>query len=554
MVNLRSYQKEALLRIRDAYKAGQRRVLISLPTGTGKTVVFAHFPRVFKMKRRLLVLAHREELLVQAADKFRSVSPELVVGIEQAARVAASAQVVIASVPTLARNAKRLARLDPNEFSIIIVDEAHHAVAPSYRRIFDHFGLFENEPRLLLVGFTATPRRGDHQGLGDVFQEVCYARDMREMISRGFLAPVSGWRIDTGLSLDQVKKRGGEFVESQLARVVNTPERNTLVIRAWREFSPGRRTIVFCVDVAHAKDMQRAFARAGIRSGAVWGELPREDRRAELARFSRGEIDVMTNCNLLTEGFDEPRVDCVVMARPTHSKLLYAQMLGRGTRLHAEKSDLVVLDVVDNSSTHRLPGLHSLFDLPETMDLRGMNALEMERQIAELTRRYPWVDTMRLRTPEDIKYATQRIEFFNFDSPPELAGAAEFTWFSIPGGYRLPLRGGDWIAIESNLLDSWTVSHVQGRRVRELGRKSSAHTAVVAAEQFVRRTFPNDEKLLQRSAYWRRATPTEKQLDMLARHGFPAPPELTRGQASQMIAWGISSGGDSSSLPSRVEP
>jgi hypothetical protein len=287
--------------------------------------------------------------------------------------------------------------------------------------------------------------------------------------------------------------------------------------------------------------MQRAFSDAGIRSAAVWGDLPREERRAALKRFSEGEIDVITNCNLLTEGFDEPQVDCVVMARPTHSKLLYAQMLGRGTRLHPDKSDLVVLDVVDNSSTHHLPGLHSLFDLPETMDLRGANALDMERQIAELNRKYPWVDTLRLRIPEDIRSASQCIEFFNFDSPPELIDATDLTWLSIPGGYRLPLPDGDWISVESNLLDMWDISHVRRHKVTLLGRERTPTGAVGVADGFVREMLPDAGRLLQRSARWRGERPTPKQTAMLSRNGLPAPDGLTRGQASQMIAWGMSS-------------
>jgi len=318
---LRPYQSEALNAVRDAYKADKRRVIVSLPTGTGKTVVFAHFPRVLKMKKRLLVLAHREELLLQAQDKCRSIDPELKAEIEQAgARAAADAKVVIASVPTLARNGARLARLHRDEFSIVVVDEAHHAVAPSYRRIFDHFGLFEPGVSRYLIGFTATPRRGDKQGLGEVFEEVCYARDMREMIACRYLCPITGWRIDTDLSLDNVKVRHGDFVESQLARVVNTPLRNTLLVKAYRDFAAGRRAIIFCVDVAHAQDVHRAFDEAGIRAAPVWGELSRDERRNVLAEFSAGKIDVVTNCNLLTEGFDEPRVDCVIMARPTRSK------------------------------------------------------------------------------------------------------------------------------------------------------------------------------------------------------------------------------------------
>src|SRR6058998_1631695 len=274
-LDLRPYQSEALVRVRQAYQAGKRRVIVSLPTGTGKTVVFAHFPGVLKMKKRLLVLAHREELLHQAQDKFRSIDPDLKVDIEQAgARASEGAKVVVASVPTLARaNGARLSELRPDDFSIIVVDEAHHAVAPSYRRIFDHFGLFTPGISRYLVGFTATPRRGDHQGLGEVFEEVCYARDIREMIADRYLCPITGWRVDTELSLDNVTVRHGDFVESQLARVVNTPSRNNLLVRAYRDFASGRRAIVFCVDVAHARDVHDAFDETGIRAAAVWGEL-----------------------------------------------------------------------------------------------------------------------------------------------------------------------------------------------------------------------------------------------------------------------------------------
>src|SRR5947208_4895020 len=292
--HLRAYQSEALNAVCDAYRAGKRRVIVSSPTGTGKTVVFAHFPRVLKMKKRLLVLAHREELLLQARDKFRSIDPELKVEIEQAgSRAADDAKVVIASVPTLARSGARLSRLQPDEFSIVVVDEAHHAVAPSYRRIFDHFGLFEPNVSRYLIGFTATPRRGDKQGHGEVFQEVCYARDMREMIADRYLCPITGWRIDTDLSLDNVKVRHGDFVESQLARVVNTPLRNTLLVKAYRDFAAGRRAIIFCVDVAHAQDVHRAFDEAGIRAAPVWGELSRDELRNVLAEFSAGKIDVV---------------------------------------------------------------------------------------------------------------------------------------------------------------------------------------------------------------------------------------------------------------------
>ena len=543
MLNLRPYQTEALISVRDAYKAGKRRVIVSLPTGTGKTVVFAHFPHILKMKKRLLVLAHREELLVQAQDKFRSIDPDLKVEIEQAgARASTDAKVVVASVPTLARNdGVRLSRLQPDDFSIIVVDEAHHAVAPSYRRIFDHFRLFESGTPRFLVGFTATPRRGDQQGLGEVFEEVCYARDMREMIAGRYLCPITGWRVDTDLSLDNVKISHGDFVESQLARVVNTPLRNNLLVKAYRDFARARRAIVFCVDVAHAKDVHEAFAKAGIRAASVWGELPKDERRTALTRFSAGEIDVVTNCNLLTEGFDEPRIDCVIMARPTRSKLLYAQMVGRGTRLHPDKVDLMVIDVADNSRTHQLPRLHSLFNLPFNLNLNGGNALEIEHEIERLNRTQPWIDTSRIHTLEDLKLAAERIEFFNFSPPRELMGYTQNTWYAVPGGYRLSLPEGEWLSIEANLLDTWDVQHATRRDDGTL--LSRAHTlgdAVQIADRFVTASRPDAARLVQRSARWRDERPTDKQKDVLTRNRIPIPKGLTRGQAAQMISLMVS--------------
>ena len=206
MKELRPYQRQCLERLLQRYREGKRRVLVSLPTGTGKTIIFAQFPQYFKMKKRLLVLAHREELLEQAREKFHDADPNLAVEIEQAGkRASAECRVVIASVPTIGRAGnKRLAALDPEDFYLIVVDEAHHAVAKSYRAIFDHFNVFAPDTPRMLVGFTATPRRGDRQGLGEVFEEIAYSRSLEEMIRAQFLCPVSGWRVTSDVDLDRV--------------------------------------------------------------------------------------------------------------------------------------------------------------------------------------------------------------------------------------------------------------------------------------------------------------------------------------------------------------
>jgi hypothetical protein len=297
-----------------------------------------------------------------------------------------------------------------------------------------------------------------------------------------------------------------------------------------------RRALVFCVDVQHARDVCEAFQESGIHAAAVWGDMPRDERRAILAKFSTGEISVLTNCNLLTEGFDEPSINCVIMARPTKSKLLYAQMVGRGTRLHPEKKDLMVVDVTDNSRDHRLPGLYSLFNLPSNLNLEGARALEIAQQIERMSREHPWVDTSRLQKPEDIQIAAERIEFFNFDPPPELAGNTSYTWYANAGAFRLNLPEGESLLIESNLLDTWDVYLVGGKQPRLLAQADRLLRAAAIADTFVSAERPQAEKFVTRSAHWRMEDMTDKQKDVLKRMGLSSINGLTKGQASQMIS------------------
>ncbi len=539
MQALRPYQEECLGRVRDAYRGGLRRVLVSLPTGTGKTVVFASFPRFFAMKRRMLVLAHREELLEQAKQRLAEAAPEMSVAIERASlRASRDARIVVASVPTLGRAAsRRLAALDPDDFYLIVVDEAHHAVADTYRRILDHFRLFDAGTPRLLVGFTATPRRGDGRALGEVFQEIVYARGLPEMIRDGWLCAVRGWRVTTAVDLDDVPVRHGDFVESRLAAVVNVAERNAAVLRAYQQLATGRRAIVFCADVAHARAMADTFQSGGVATRAVWGAMPPDERRSALAALKSGAASVLTNCNVLTEGFDEPRVDCVLMARPTRSRLLYAQMIGRGTRLHAEKSDLVVIDVVDNSREHTLTGLHTLFDLPEHLDLRGRDVLLASDRVREIARRTPWVDLGRVADLEQLEIAAERIEFFGFEPPDAIRATTRRAWHAVPGGsYALGLPGGERLLVRSSLLGTWELTLDAPGGETPLRRAPSDVAAIAFADRWVARERPDAAALVDLDAQWRRRPPSEAQTKMLVRCGIPVPKGLTRGQASWMIS------------------
>ena len=491
------------------------------------------------MKRRLLVLAHRRELLEQALAKFRAADPSLSAGIEQADRAAGDAQVVIASVQTL--RGKRLAALDPEQFYLVVVDEAHHAVAPTYQRIFEHLGMMQAGTSKLLVGFTATPRRGDRRGLGEVFQEIAYSKGIEEMIRDAFLCPIGGWRVRSEVDLDAVKVRAGDFVESALAAAVDNTPRNELLIAAYRKFASGRRCIAFCVNVAHAQHVAASFVQAGLRARAVWGAMPPQARAEVLEELSNGKLDVVTNCNVLTEGFDEPSIDCVLMARPTRSLGLYVQMVGRGTRLHPGKEDLTVIDIADNSRKHALAGLNALFDLPEGMQLGGKSALMMADLIRGLSNRYPWVDVSRIRDAEDLKVAAERIEFFRLEPPDEIANDTNLTWLGgAGGGYRLALPKGESMAIQPTLLGDWEIRMTTTQFANRLmDRAKTLGQAVRVADGLVQRHRADAMPVVVRSASWRRREPTEKQIELLRSKRIPVPEGLTRGQASWLLSYAL---------------
>ena len=276
MLALRPYQIEAIEAVKEAQSSGINRQLISLPTGTGKTVTFAALAR--DLNAKTIVLAHREELIQQAADKFRLVWPDADIGIVMADNNDMEKQIVIASVQTVSRKT-RLEALKERGFDLMIVDEAHHAASNSYRSIIDTLHFSQGDPHKLLVGVTATPTRGDGQSLGGVFESVVFERNIATMIKAGYLSDLKGKRILTHTDLSSVNTRGGDYIDYQLAEIVNTPQRNDLVVRGYIEHGSQRRAIAFCVDVAHSLALAESFQCAGIRSSAVYGDMNKEGRR-----------------------------------------------------------------------------------------------------------------------------------------------------------------------------------------------------------------------------------------------------------------------------------
>ncbi|MBC7106262.1 MAG: restriction endonuclease subunit R, partial [Firmicutes bacterium] len=228
----------------------------------------------------------------------------------------------------------------------------HHAVARTYVFVLERLGFMSGDPDKLLLGVTATPVRGDKVGLGAVFQKIVYQRSLLWMVRAGYLVDFRGLVVDTGVDLGDVRVVAGDFADADLEGVLNTEDRNGLIARAYLDHTAGRRAVAFTAGVQHALDLAATFRAAGVTAEAVSGETPEEERRKLLSAFRAGDVRVLCNCNLLTEGWDEPSLDCILMARPTKSKALYLQMLGRGARPYPGKQDCLVIDFVDNTGRH----------------------------------------------------------------------------------------------------------------------------------------------------------------------------------------------------------
>jgi superfamily II DNA or RNA helicase len=372
---LRPYQRDAVDAVLAARRGGVRRMVVCLPTGAGKTVIFAHLARL--ARRQVLVLAHREELLAQAQAKIEAALGDGArVAIEQGERRAPpDAKVVICSIRSLrARRLEELVR--GRDLGLLIYDECHHAAAEDNRRVLRELGVFEQSFTGTLLGFTATPLRGDGLGLDTVFERIVYTRTLREMVEDGYLSPLRGYRIETATDLRALSSGssgGGDFREEELSVAVDVEERNALVARSIQELGRDRRTIAFCVTVGHAQNLRRALGVIGVPAGIVHGAMHPEARARAIADFREGRVRVLTNVAVLTEGFDDPGVSCVAMARPSRSEGLYAQCVGRGTRLHPGKKDCLILDFVD-ASRLSLCTLPSLFGMPRDLDLEGRDA------------------------------------------------------------------------------------------------------------------------------------------------------------------------------------
>jgi superfamily II DNA or RNA helicase len=394
--NLRDYQQECINSI-----PTEGSYLIQMATGLGKTVTFSRIQR----NGRMLILSHREELVKQPRKYFNCSY-----GIEQGKNISSGEEIVSASVQSLANRLDRFSRC---EFDVIIIDEAHHAAAPTYRKIIDYF-----EPRLLL-GFTATPNRSDDIRLDDIFEDIVFQRDLKWGIKNNYLSDIYCLRADIGYDISSVATRMGDFAPGELEETINQNIYNKAIAEAYDKYAIGQ-TLVFAVSVKHAQDIAKEIRGAV----AVTGD---SKNRAQIIKdFTDKKIRCLVNCMVFTEGTDLPCIETVIIARPTQSASLYAQMVGRGTRLYPGKEKLTLIDIIGNCGRHNLCTAPTLIGMDYKMVPKSAQC-EIEGDLFDL----PDKITRLADCPESW---IRNIEFVDLWAKTQNYKTHNVNYFKMPNG------------------------------------------------------------------------------------------------------------------------
>ncbi|KAJ7706233.1 P-loop containing nucleoside triphosphate hydrolase protein [Mycena rosella] len=546
-VTLRPYQEQCLLACTEALESGATRIGVSLPTGSGKTTVFISLlsqiaaPASNPGASRSLIVVNSIELARQSAEQVARLFPNWTVEIEQGTKHKASglADITVATYQTL-RQPERVKKFDPAFLKAIVIDEAHHAAAPSYRRLLSNFDPDIKNPdadfnppvlphKIPILGFSATFSRHDGLALGSVFDRIVYHRDFLEMIKEQWLCDVRFTTVQASINLKDVtvNSRTGDFNPTSLAQVVNTETVNRMVVKAWMDKAGTRKsTLVFGVSVAHVEALTQTFRSFGIDARYIYSGTPANERRALIASFKAGQYPVLINCAILTEGADIPNIDCVVVARPTRSRNVFAQMIGRGMRLSpgTGKTDCRIIDFVDSAT--RVSGIISvptLFGLDPDATIENETTESLEKRAA---------DTIVLDSTDNIP-EPRSVTYTDYDDPfslvnqasgaPQIAKLSRHAWVGCGGDVYVwnEDNGVHFKALYTPTIDGATAAalkiapFMRSRRILEAQNLSDA---VRGCDTYVKAkvVFGPMALGLLRSAKWRMAPATEGQKKFVA--------------------------------------
>ena len=366
MIELRDYQQEAIDNLKKMREDGKTIALLYHATGVGKTITAATDAKA--VSGRTLFLVNALKLASQAKETFAKVWPKATLGEYTGSQKDMTQTVIFATVQSISKD---LEKFSPTDFDYLIVDECHHAAANTYQKIFTYF-----HPKFIL-GLTATPERSDGEDMLELFQNVAHKMDLKTAVERGVLVPIRCIRVMTDVRINGIKYNSQDL-ESKLF----IPERNRLIVDTYLKYVNGKKTVIFCASVDHAAEIAKLLRDSGVKAEAVSGRDRVEVREKILKDYETGSTNVLCACDLLNEGWDSPHTTVLFMARPTMSKTIYLQQLGRGTRRCPGKEDLLVIDFVDNANMFNMPySLHRVLDIAKYQPMAYVLAPENKRKL-----------------------------------------------------------------------------------------------------------------------------------------------------------------------------
>jgi ATP-dependent helicase IRC3 len=502
-------------------------------------------------------------LVEQAARHCQLAYPDKRIEIEMGSlHASGTADITIASIQSITSR-DRLDKYDPAKFKLVLVDEAHHIVAPGYLRTLKHFNLNEkryNSP--ILIGVSATFSRFDGVKLGAAIDEIVYHKDYVDMISDKWLSDVVFTTVESSANLSKVKSGAfGDFQTGELSKVVNTDTINEITVRSWLAKAPGRKsTLVFCVDLAHVAGLTKKFREFGFDARFVTGDTPKVERSAILESFKKREFPVLVNCGVFTEGTDIPNIDCIVLGRPTRSRNLLVQMIGRGMRLHPDKKNCHIIDMVSSLETGIVttPTLFGLDpnELVEKASVDDMRKIK-DQKAAE-------AEQQQGNSPGTSSNASPAVTFTDYSSVLDLIAdtsgerhiraISQYAWVQVgPERFVLSAPSGSYIRIERiaerKSASEPTYHAVEIRALpaglakspygapREILKAATFDDAVHGADSYAASAFPHT--FIERHQSWRRLPPTQGQVELINKLRGKSKPltpgELTKGKAADMI-------------------
>lgn len=524
-LQLRDYQQHVIDKCIDRIdNGGKRRIGVSLATGGGKTVIFTNLIKQLSEKRNLtrtLILAHRRELVMQAAGTIKKFMPMSNIQIEMGKYFAdidiekTGSVIIIASVQSLIR---RLDKYTSDDFDLIIIDEAHHAVASSYLRIINHF-----DDKIPLVGFSATFERADNKALSTVLDEIIYHRGILEMISDKWLCEgkFTTVRVNYDLSKVDVSTNTNDFKLDKLSSVMNTPQVNEIVLKTYlhksKEYDGFKSTLLFAVDILHVESLHSIFVSHGINAKYVTSNTKTDQRDQIISDFKSGKIDVLINCGIFTEGTDMPNIDCILLCRPTKSRSLLIQMIGRGLRLHHSKTHCHIIDFIgaSNVGVVSIPTLAGIENFDGTLENATLDDLQvikddfvfrkeekLQKENLAKESYNNWIKDMNsfdltLSTFDSFEsyYQAQELKSGNATSETSLFSDSKYPWIKFSNtAWALSLQNGHHLRVYK---ESSKEKNGKIKYALKLYREIPHYLRAATGTKFVTREVITDESILK---------------------------------------------------------